>query len=189
MLLRLRQLCDHPALVARSLVDTKLYQFGGTEPKPKKPNYVLLLPDDDNNNEAEEEGDRQGVRLQHHTIEELVGAVVDACESALSKKPQGEGDGVLTAKDVWASLESTCCGMTVAQAQRLIRPALAAAAGNDTGRLGPEGEDFWEEEVELPLLADSIVESGMFEYRDEAEVKPQNQNLESFIAKPYPSTK
>lgn len=176
MLLRLRQLCDHPTLVASSLSDTNLYQLGGTELKPKKPNYVLLLSDEDDDDEAEEEGNGQGIRLQHQTIEELVSAVVDACESALSKKPPGEGGGVLTAKDVWSVLESTCCGMTVTQAQRLIRPALAAAAGNDAESFGPEGDDFWEEEVELELLADSIVESGMFEYRDEAD----NENEDEF---------
>jgi hypothetical protein len=165
VLLRLRQICDHPCLIASSAEGSQLKGIGGV---PSKRTTVWLRPDVDGEPLR---------RLPFGNMEELVSMVLECCQAHMdgSKALGVSSTTALTARVVWSVLESACGGITIDQVKSLIRPALSAELAEDPEALSDD--QFWSAEVDMDALADSLTESDVFEFHDNKKEKHEDGKL------------
>lgn len=108
VLLRLRQMCDHPCLIASSAEGLELQEYAREVPRARR-REVWLLPG----------VGEEGRRLPFSTKDELLGTIVECCQAHV----EGDGlkaEGMLTARVAWSVLESACGGITMKQVGFLI---------------------------------------------------------------------
>jgi SNF2 family DNA or RNA helicase len=166
VLLRLRQLCDHPCLIAASAEGSELKGLGSKNMRQRRSSVWLT---------SHIEGE-DSKRLPFGSMDELVNMVLECCQAHMdeNKASNASATSLLTARIVWSVLESACGGITIDQVKSIIKPALSQEV-NATEKL--EHDKFWDAEVDMDALADSLVESNVFEYQIEEKQEQQPGEL------------